>query len=458
MTQVVPEQAGVPFCTAQTAPQPPQAFTLFVVAVSHPFATLLSQLPKPAAHMIEQAPPEHDGAPFWPLHWFPHPPQLAVLTAVLTSQPFTLLMSQSANAPLHATSSHVPVAHVAVAFGRAQATPQPPQLVRVFRLVSQPFAYWPSQSAKPAAQDATKQVPPAQLAVPFAAKQARPQPPQCWTLFVVLVSQPLTELPSQSPKPAAQLETVHWLFEHAGVPPCGGHTLLHAPQLLTLVVVLISQPFPTAMSQFWKPALQAIEHWPPAHDGTPLFALHAAPQPPQFAALVLTLTSQPFAWMPSQSAKPALHEPTTQLPFEQAAVAFGTLQTRPHIPQLAAAVLRLVSQPSWAMRLQSAKGGAHWFTAHAPAAHALLALGSEQTKSHEPQFCASAWMFTSQPLPATVSQSTKPAWQLPIEQAPPWQTSFAFGRTQGAPQAPQLSTLTVVATSHPFGAIASQLP
>jgi hypothetical protein len=27
--------------------------------------------------------------------------------------------------------------------------------------------------------------------------------------------------------------------------------LLHAPQLLTLVVVLISQPFPTAMSQFY---------------------------------------------------------------------------------------------------------------------------------------------------------------------------------------------------------------
>jgi hypothetical protein len=147
MTQLVPEHPGTPFWTAQTLPQPPQAFTLLVVAVSQPLATLLSQLPKPAAHMIEQEPLEHEAAPFCELHALPHPPQWAVLTAVLTSQPFTLLPSQSENVPLHETSSHVPVAHEAVAFGRAQATPHAPQLVRVFRLVSQPFAYWPSQSA-----------------------------------------------------------------------------------------------------------------------------------------------------------------------------------------------------------------------------------------------------------------------------------------------------------------------
>jgi hypothetical protein len=85
-------------------------------------------------------------------------------------------------------------------------------------------------------------------------------------------------------------------------------------------------------------------------------------------------------------------------------------------------------------------------------------LGSEQAKSHAPQFWASVWMFTSQPFPATRSQFTKPASQLPMEQAPPWQISFAFERTQGAPQAPQCSTLTVVSTSQPFGAMASQLP
>ena len=97
-----------------TFPQPPQAFTLLVVAVSHPFATLLSQLPKPAAHWMEQAPFEHDAAPFCELHALPHPPQLATLTAVLISQPFCFMPSQSANVPLHETSSQVPVAHDAV--------------------------------------------------------------------------------------------------------------------------------------------------------------------------------------------------------------------------------------------------------------------------------------------------------------------------------------------------------
>jgi hypothetical protein len=42
---VVPLHVGVPFCTEQTLPQVPQAFTLFVVAVSHPLLTAASQLP-----------------------------------------------------------------------------------------------------------------------------------------------------------------------------------------------------------------------------------------------------------------------------------------------------------------------------------------------------------------------------------------------------------------------------
>jgi hypothetical protein len=38
-------QAGVPFCATQTVPQPPQFWTLFVVAVSQPFLRSASQLP-----------------------------------------------------------------------------------------------------------------------------------------------------------------------------------------------------------------------------------------------------------------------------------------------------------------------------------------------------------------------------------------------------------------------------
>ena len=42
---VVPTQDGVPFCTAHTLLQLPQAFTLLVVEVSQPLLTLASQLP-----------------------------------------------------------------------------------------------------------------------------------------------------------------------------------------------------------------------------------------------------------------------------------------------------------------------------------------------------------------------------------------------------------------------------
>jgi hypothetical protein len=37
-----------------------------------------------------------------------------------------------------------------------------------------------------------------------------------------------------------------------------------------------------------------IEHTPPEQEGAPLTMLHALPQPPQCAALVSVLVSQPF--------------------------------------------------------------------------------------------------------------------------------------------------------------------
>jgi hypothetical protein len=98
--------------------------------------------------------------------------------------------------------------------------------------------------------DAIVQLPAEQPAVPFAMKHARPQPPQLFGSEVVVVSQPLLELPSQSPLPGAQDDTVQVLLTQAGVPPWGGQTLLHEPQLLTFVLVWTSQPFDTSRSQF----------------------------------------------------------------------------------------------------------------------------------------------------------------------------------------------------------------
>jgi hypothetical protein len=334
--------------------------------------------------------------------------------------------------------------------------PQPPQFEFVFRFVSQPFEYIPSQLSNPFAHERTTQLLLTQAAVPLETKHAMPQPPQLFTSFVVVVSQPLPELPSQSPLPDAHIDTPHMLFTHAGVPPWGGHTLLHVEQLLTLFVVLISQPFVTLLSQLAYPILQVIEHMPPEHDGMPLFVLQPAPQAPQCRALVFRFVSHPFAAIPSQSPKPVLQLAMVQLPFEQPAVAFASMQTVPHMLQLFTFVLTFVSQPSDATRLQSAKGGAHASTLQLPIWHFVDAFGSEQTVSHVPQFCASVCVLISQPSLATLLQFEKPASQLATPHTPPWQTSFEFARTHTLLQTEQWAAVVITSISQPFCGSKSQ--
>lgn len=73
----------------------------------------------------------------------------------------------------------------------------------VARWASQPLSGMPSQSAKPALQ-VMPQTPLTQLAVPLFGLQTWTHPPQFWTSDPVLVSQPVTAMPSQSLKPARQ--------------------------------------------------------------------------------------------------------------------------------------------------------------------------------------------------------------------------------------------------------------
>jgi hypothetical protein len=188
---------------------------------------------------------------------------------------------------------------------------------------------------------------------------------------------------------------------------------------LTFVVVLISQPLATLLSQLAKPMLHAIAHIPAMQEGVPLFVLHPAPQAPQCCVLVFRFVSHPFAAMPSQSPKPELHVAIVQPPFEHAGVAFGSVQIVPHAPQLFTFVLTFVSQPSALARLQSANGGAQASTLQAPITHFVEALGSEQALLHPPQFCGSVCVLISQPSFVTLLQLAKPPSQLPTTQAPP---------------------------------------
>src|SRR5258708_7181600 len=93
---------------------------------------------------------------------------------------------------------------------------------------------------------------------------------------------------------------------------------------------------------------------------------HLVPQTPQLLASVPVLISQPSPATLLQSAKPAL-QTTVQTPAAQVGVVLARLQTLPQPPQLAMSVWVPVSQPSAAIMSQSAKPAAHAMMVHLPA-------------------------------------------------------------------------------------------
>src|SRR5439155_14713177 len=101
--------------------------------------------------------------------------------------------------------------------------------------------------------------------------------------------------------------------------------------------------------------------------------LQATPQPPQLEALPAMSCSQPSWTVPSQSAKPGLHEAMVHAPAAQEPVAWAGLHTAPQAPQLVASAAMLVSQPSAALPLQSAKPALQLAMPQAPALHGGVA-------------------------------------------------------------------------------------
>jgi hypothetical protein len=108
-------------------------------------------------------------------------------------------------------------------------TPQPPQLPLMLRLVSQPFAEFPSQFPQPALHEPMSHEPEPHVAVALAREHPTPQPPQ-FASELSGDSQPLLALPSQLPKPPLhanwQLEPEHEMLALARA----GHALPQPPQ------------------------------------------------------------------------------------------------------------------------------------------------------------------------------------------------------------------------------------
>src|SRR5207244_3068532 len=138
-------------------------------------------------------------------------------------------------------------------------------------------------------------------------------------------------------------------------------------------------------------ALQApIMHCPDEQTDEAVLArlLQLRPHAPQFA-VVVRLVSQPSAGLPLQSANPALQAPIMHTPAEQAdeAVLARLLQLCPQAPQFAVLV-RLVSQPSAAIPSQSPKPALQAAIVHRPdvQADAAALAGMPQLCPHAPQF------------------------------------------------------------------------
>jgi hypothetical protein len=377
-------------------------------------------------------------------HARPHIPQLVALDCVSTH---TLDIRLQRAWPIgHA--AHAPAVHSCAI---EQTVPQPPQFAGSLAVAaSQPFAAFMSQFAKPMLQAPSPHAPAAHAAAALAgAAQLRPHIPQLVTVVLVLVSQPFARFMSQLPKPAPH-EIPQNPPPHVAVPPVLEHARPHAPQCATLTLVLVSHPLPLFMSQFAKPALQPpIAHAPPLHDALALAKEHAMPQRPQFVALVRVLVSQPLAVIPSQFSKPALQLAMRQVPAMHEPVPFAGAHPALHAPQCVRLVCRLTSQPFVGLPSQSAKPGSHVPTPHAPARQTSVALASEHARPHIPQLARFVARAVSHPSEAIRLQSPKPMAQATVHR-PATHAAVAPAPPQTVVQLPQRMTSVWVSAQLPL--------
>jgi hypothetical protein len=132
--------------------------------------------------------------------------------------------------------------------------PQAPQFDRVRISVSQPSLGLPLQSAKPTTHVGTH-APAVQVNVPWGLLQIVPHAPQFAKLVDRFASQPVAARPSQLPNPVLHVPSTHEPPEQAAPAFANEQTLPQLPQLVTVVFVLVSQPFDAMPSQLPKPAV-----------------------------------------------------------------------------------------------------------------------------------------------------------------------------------------------------------
>ena len=297
--------------SAQTVPHAPQ-FDGSMEVFEQYVAGATPQVTRGDAQVVPHTPPEHTRPA---VHVTPHAPQFALSVCVLTSQPSMATPLQSRKPALQVVTAHAPAVHVDAAFARTHARPHAPQFaLSVCRLASQPDVASRSQSAKFAAQLATAHAPATQDVTAVCARaQFRPHAPQFDGSFWVL-AQYAADTPVHAARGAAQVVPQ--------VPPeqtwPAGQLVPQVPQLPLSACVLTSQPLAATPSQSAKPGAQVpMAQALAAQVAVACGRTQARPQAPQLVTLSVVPLSQPFAGSASQSPKPVaqrttLHEPTVQ--------------------------------------------------------------------------------------------------------------------------------------------------
>ena len=189
---------------------------------------------------------------------------------------------------------------------------------------------------------------------------------------------------------------------------------------------------------------------PAAQYGVALARLHTVPHAPQLVALPVMLVSQPLAMLPSQFDQPPVQVHAHELLAQVRVVCGYVAQITPQPEQLFGSEARFTQLPVAAQYV-------------VPAGHELTQVPPEQTVPapqtlpHAPQllFVLSA---RSQPFDTVPSQLPQPALQLAMPQVPPPQFDVALAREQVVPQPPQFVTEVLRFTSQPFDVVPSQLP
>ena len=225
-------------------PQPPQWFGSLVVLTSQPFATSMSQSAKPVLHeLMAQLELLQTGVALGVVHALPQVPQLLRSLAVWISQPFEATWSQSAKPALHDPMAQLELLQVAVALGSVHTVLQAPQLLGSLVVLTHDV---PLQSVGVIVGQPDTHVEDEHNGVPPV--HALWQSPQV-AARVRLVSQPFATFPSQSLKPALHEAMVQTPALQPAVAWARLHTLPHRPQLLGSPAVLTSQPFAARRSQ-----------------------------------------------------------------------------------------------------------------------------------------------------------------------------------------------------------------